>query len=184
MFEKCFPTIKFILLIGTLLLIPCSIFPQEKVADQAGVENFGAMISKINSMVVKFGNELKATRVSNITKMPGPLAGITLGEYQKFGTTASGGTEFFLRNDILVPPGTPYTTTQIIPQKVNWEIIDWITRKYNDFYKEIYPVLTETCRALKNSPVRLENVSIELAPLGIGGSVTIGVNYESPWFGK
>ncbi len=184
MLRKCDVIIMWSLMVGMLLLKPCPLFAQERIIEQSDMENFVSTMSKVHSAIAKFAGELKSTKINDIAKVPEILKGITLDEYQKFGISAPEGTLIYFQNDKPVPPGPVFTTVSIIPRKTNNVISDWLKNKFTDFYREIYPILTDCCKGLRNMPVRLENISIQLAPFGIGGDVTIGVNYESPVFGK
>ncbi len=58
--------------------------------------------------------------------------------------------------------------------------ISWAINKYQEFYKRIYPELIAASRELKNSPIRLGGVAIDIKLFGIGCSL----NYNSSFLEK
>lgn len=182
MLKKCEAIIMIVAMIGILSLHTA--FSQEKVTEDVNGENFATMISKVNEKVADFGDKLKRTRLGDISKIPDPLGTVAIDQYVKYGTKTAEGTVIYMENGKPVPTRTPISTMDIVSTAHGDEITKFILEAFDNFYKKILPVLTDTCKVLKDSPVRLDSISIEMAPFGVGGSVTIGVNYDSSVFVK
>jgi len=178
--------ITIVMILISTLFVPNIAFSLEKAAQNIDAENFAAMISKVNAIVADFGNRLKGIKIGDISgvSVPEPLKSVTIDQYIKYGAKTTEGVVFYAEKGKLVPAKTAVSMEYTVKTKDASTITNLIKEKFNDFYKEIAPVLTDIANNLKEYPIRLESVSLEMAPLGVGGNITIGVNYDSPVFGK
>jgi hypothetical protein len=185
MFKRRNLTNLLILVIVMLLSAPYFAFSQEKAEEQTEMENFSNMILRINLMVARFGEKLKMTKINDVTKVNQPWGGITLEEFNKFGVSSAGGTTIYLqKNNTPAAWGSAHATAYFIPEIIKDSILPFIQNELKTFCDEIYPILKDACKKFRSSPVRLNSVNIEIAPFGIGGSLVIGINYDSPVFIK
>ncbi len=142
--------------------------------------------SLVARKLADFGDKLKRTKIGDMSEalVSGPLKTVTLDQYVKYGAKTNEGTVIYTEKGVAVPAKTADSMVHVIKAEDEAKITKYLLEKFSDFYKEIAPVLTDICKNLKNSPVRLEGVNIEMAPFGIGGSITIGINYDSSIFGQ
>ncbi len=172
----------------SILLTPYTTFSQEKITGDIDAENFASMMTKINAIVADFGDKLKKTKIGDIpwVSIAEPLKSVTLDEYVMHGTKTAQGTVIYLGKKQEVVPAMQAAVgiAHLVKPVAEKGILEFLKNRYNEFYKEIAPVLTNIGKNLKDSPVRLNSLSIEIAPFGIGGTVTVEINYESPVFEK
>lgn len=117
-----------------------------------------------------------------MTEGAGKLGGLTLEQYFKYGTMTAQGTSFFLEKGTPLAEMTAGTTTILLSKTVRKEVVKWLLDEYETFYKAVASLMVNIATKIKDFPVRLDDVSVELTPFGVGASFTIGINYDSPTF--
>ena len=128
---------------------------------------FQESLLSVTKSIQKFEEKIKATRLDTIIAEPLPLIGDkTYGDLILF-------QQFQIRP---LPEGIK-EFNKIFPK-----VTEWLNNEYQEFYRRIYPILKEIALKAKDSPVRLGSVSVNITPLGIGGSLTIDINYGSSVF--
>lgn len=184
MFGK-YSLLRMMLALMFTLILTTKTFSQENTTLSDEEEKSAALMKEVTDMTLIFNDDLKRTKISEITKrsLSPEAKDLTLGEYFEYGIATAGGTAVNLTKAL---PGLESAKTKAVflSSDIDKDIITYLSKKFEDFYKQIVPVLTKICKALKNSPVRLDGLSLDVAPFGMGGSLSIAVNYESPVFGE
>lgn len=186
MFKKYELIIKILALVLGTLFIPYTAFSQEGVTENIEAEDFVVMMPEVNKKIADFGDEFQRTKIGDISgvSLPKPLSNIPVDQYVKYGSKTDEGTVIYIEKGIAVPSKTDSSLTYVVRAENESRIRKYLLDQFNNFYEEIATVLIDIGKDLKKSPVRLNSISVEMAPLGIGGSITIEVNYESPIFGE
>ena len=166
-------------------LIPNPAFSQEKAAESIDAESIAKMMKEVSALAATFGDKLKVKKIGEVTEGAGKLGDLTLEQYFKYGTMTAQGTSFFLQKGT-IPVGemTAGTTTFTLTKADHEDLVKWLLNEYEKFYKAVVILLADIAEKVKDLPVRLDGVSVELAPFGVGASITVGINYDSPTFKK
>ena len=128
---------------------------------------FQESLLAVTKSIQKFEEKIRSTRLDTIITEPLPL----------IGNKTYDDLILFQQSQIRPLPEEIKEVNKILPK-----VTEWLNNEYQGFYKKIYPILKEIALKAKDSPVRLGSVSVNIAPLGIGGSLTIDINYGSSAF--
>jgi hypothetical protein len=171
----------FVWLILATLLGPHTALSQD-ITGSFDAEGFANSLSNVNKLVVRFSNELKTTRIGEIpgVTLDKPLSRLMIDEYQTYGTRTGAGIVVNLAGGRAVSPQTPGAKRDLVPTSAAEKITDFLIERFDHFYRELAPILKEIGEKAKDFPVRLSDVTISVAPLGLGGNITIEINYDSP----
>ncbi|GAG30173.1 unnamed protein product, partial [marine sediment metagenome] len=169
--------IKIALLVCFLVLNP--VFSQVKGAEKIDPESFAKMMKELSALVANFENSVKEKKIGEITEGAANLPYLTLEQYFKYGNITAQGTTFFIEKGkpepLPVAEMTAASETFTLEKAVYSEIVNWLLNKYEEFYKEVAKTMEDIAKKMKDSPVRLDGVSVHLTLLGTGVSVTIGI---------
>jgi len=133
-------------------------------AETAEIEIFQESLSEVTEAIRDFEADIKSTPIHKIVPKSLPLIGSKT--YQDFICFSQEPDEYDLDERKAF-------------KKISIALEEWLLLRYREFYKDIYPVLKGLALQAKDLPVRLGSISVNVAPLGIGGSVTIDINYDS-----
>ena len=155
--------------ISIISILAFTLYPHllcaENTKDEALL--FQESLTRITKTIQRFEEEIKTTPLTSIVKV----------------SNASIENKTYADWIISRQNPTKYSSQELaVFEKIYPKVTDWIIEEYHKFYKEIYPHLREIARDLKDAPVRLGSVSVDIKPFGLGCSLSLDLNYDSPVF--
>jgi len=123
---------------------------------------FQESLGKVNKIIYEFEEKVRKQplrEILTIRKMPVSMPPIS--------------------NDLTIEE---YLNEKTEDDEYSSEIKKWVLDEYKKLYDEIYPVIVNIGKEMKKSPLRLDTISIEMHPFGIGTTITIQINYDSKIF--
>lgn len=138
------------------------------IPNEEQIQKFQQSLTNVTKVIQQFEEEIKATPLSSLVK-----------EKTSWIHNSTYGDLLLKRQHL----GQYDSQEQVVINNIYGDVSkEWIIEQYNKLYEKIYLCLKETLYIMKDSPIRLGSIAIDVAPLGIGATLTIDINYDSSSF--